>query len=179
MCEGVKVMFYLIRHGETDYSERNTKIYQGFGVNLSKLSKTGINQIKETSKDDRLKDADIIISSPYTRALQTAAILSKELDIDIIIETDLFEWLANKKFIYEDDKTAEKSYEEYENNRGEYPNGKEMVWENALSIRKRVLEVLNKYSSYKKVIVTCHGMMIQATTGGKHPACGEIIEFEI
>ena len=172
-------MFYLIRHGETDYSERNTKIYQGFGVNLSKLSKTGINQIKETSKDYRLKDADIIISSPYTRALQTAAILSKELDIDIIIETDLFEWLANKKFIYEDDKAAEKSYEEYENNRGEYPNGKEMVWENASSIRERVLEVMNKYSSYKKVIVTCHGMMIQATTGGKHPACGEIIEFEI
>ena len=172
-------MFYLIRHGETDYSERNTKIYQGFGVNLSKLSKTGINQIKETSKDDRLKDVDIIISSPYTRALQTAAILSKELDIDIIIETDLFEWLANKKFIYEDDKIAEKSYEEYENNRGEYPNGKEMVWENASSIRERVLEVLNKYSSYKKVIVTCHGMMIQATTRGKHPACGEIIEFEI
>lgn len=49
-------MLYFIRHGETDYSERNTKIYQGFGVSLSKLS-------------------------------QTAAILSKEIDIDIIIET--------------------------------------------------------------------------------------------
>lgn len=172
-------MFYFIRHGKTDYSERNTKIYQGFGVNLSKLSQTGINQIKFTSKDKRLKDADIIISSPYTRALQTASILSKELGIDIIIETDLYEWLANKKFIYEDDKIAEKSYEEYENNHGEYPDGKEMDWESASSVRERVLKVLNKYSSYKKVIVTCHGMMIQATTGGKHPACGEIIEFEV
>lgn len=31
-------MFYLIRHGSTDYSQRNTKIYQGFGVSLSPLS---------------------------------------------------------------------------------------------------------------------------------------------
>lgn len=34
-------MFYFVRHGKTDYSERNTKIYQGFGVNLSKLSEEG------------------------------------------------------------------------------------------------------------------------------------------
>lgn len=172
-------MFYFVRHGKTDYSERNTKIYQGFGVNLSKLSEEGIRQIKKTAKDERLKDADIIICSPYTRAVQTASILSKELDIDIVIETDLYEWLANKNFIYEDDKTAEKAYEEYENNHGEYPDGKEMVWESALSIKERVLRVLNKYSSYKKVVIACHGMMIQATTQGKHPACGEIVEFDV
>ena len=172
-------MFYFVRHGKTDYSERNTKIYQGFGVNLSKLSEVGINQIKETAKDERLKDADIIICSPYTRAVQTASILSKELGIDIAIETDLYEWLANKNFIYEDDKTAERAYEEYINNRGEYPLGKEMAWENALSIKERVLGVLDKYSSYKKVIIACHGMMIQATTEGKYPACGELVEFNI
>ena len=56
-------MFYFIRHGQTDYSERNTKIYQGFGVNLSRLSPTGIQQIKEAARDKRLKDADIILSS--------------------------------------------------------------------------------------------------------------------
>lgn len=172
-------MFYFVRHGKADYSKRNTKIYQGFGVNLSKLSEEGISQIKETAKDDRLKDADIIICSPYTRAVQTAAILSKELDIDIAIETDLYEWLANKNFICEDDKTAEKAYEEYENNHGEYPDRKDMVWESALSIKERVLGVLNKYSSYKKVVIACHGMMIQATTQGKHPTWGEIVEFDM
>ena len=40
-------MFYLVRHGKTDYSERNTKIYQGFGVNLSKLSEKGVRQVKK------------------------------------------------------------------------------------------------------------------------------------
>ena len=31
-------MFYFVRHGEPDYSERNTKIYQGFGAHLAGLS---------------------------------------------------------------------------------------------------------------------------------------------
>ena len=81
--------FYLVRHGKTDYSERNKKIYQGFGVNLSPLSVEGVKEIENTSKDKRLLEASIILSSPYTRAVQTAAILSKELQIDIVIETDL------------------------------------------------------------------------------------------
>lgn len=95
--------FYLVRHGKTDYSERNKKIYQGFGVNLSPLSVEGVKEIENTSKDKRLLEASIILSSPYTRAVQTAAILSKELQIDIVIETDLHEWMANKNYIYEDD----------------------------------------------------------------------------
>lgn len=33
-------IFYLIRHGN-DYSERNKKVYQGFGVNLAPLNAEG------------------------------------------------------------------------------------------------------------------------------------------
>ena len=170
-------MFYFVRHGKTDYSERNTKMYQGFGVNLSPLSETGIRQIRETAKDPRLKGADLILSSPYTRALQTAAILSKELGAEIAVETGLHEWLANKNYNYEDDETAETAYREYEKNRGEYPEGEEKAWESAEMIRERVLRVLNKYARYGKVVVACHGMMMQAVTGCPHPDNGEIVEF--
>ncbi|HIV18055.1 MAG TPA: histidine phosphatase family protein [Candidatus Merdivicinus intestinigallinarum] len=170
-------MFYFVRHGKTDYSARNTKIYQGFGVNLSPLSETGIRQIRETAKDPRLKGADLILSSPYTRALQTAAILSKELGAEIAVETDLHEWLANRNYIYEDDETAENAYREYEENLGNYPAGTEKDWESAEMIRERVLRVLKKYAHHDKVIVACHGMMIQAVTKKHHPAQGEIMEF--
>lgn len=102
-------IFYLIRHGKTDYSERNKKVYQGFGVNLSPLKAEGIEEIRNTCKDKRLCDASVILTSPYTRAVQTAAILSKELQIDIIIETDLHEWMANKNYVYEEDEIGEKN----------------------------------------------------------------------
>ncbi len=172
-------MFYFIRHGKTDYSQRNTGIYQGFGVNLAPLSETGIRQIRETAKDPRLQGADLILSSPYTRAVHTAAILSRALDADIRLETDLREWAANKKFIYEDDETAEAAYREYEANGGGYPAGEEKDWEDAAAIRARVLPVLRRYAGYPKVIVACHGMMIRAVTGGKHPENGEIVEYDL
>lgn len=171
--------FYLIRHGKTDYSQRNQKIYQGFGVNLSPLSIEGIKEIQNTSKDTRLSQASIILSSPYTRALQTAAILSKELQKDIIVETDLHEWMANKNYIYEEDERAGKSYREFVEFNGAYPTDKHMDWEDMSSMRKRILPILNKYKHYPKVIIACHGMFIQALCNGYHPQNGEIVEFEL
>ena len=50
---------YFIRHGQTDYSLKDQKIYQGFGVNLAPLSEEGIRQIEEAAKDSRLKGAEI------------------------------------------------------------------------------------------------------------------------
>ena len=75
--------FYFVRHGEADVSDANKKIYQDWGFNMLTLSEKGIAQIKNSAKDERLKGADIIITSPCGRALHTAAILSKELGVDI------------------------------------------------------------------------------------------------
>ena len=172
-------MFYLIRHGQTDYSEKNTKIYQGFGVNLAPLSVPGIDEVKAIAKDIRLQNADIILSSPYTRALQTAAILSRELDADIIVETDLHEWLANKDYIYENDARAFQNYKEYVTYSGIYPVSSEKDWEDSASLSERAATVLRKYTRYSKVIVACHGMLIQSLTGGNLPKHGEIIEYDL
>ena len=172
-------MFYFVRHGQTDYSERNAKIYQGFGVNLAPLTEEGVRQIEETARDPRLKGADLILSSPYTRALQTAAILSKALMAPIAVETGLHEWLANKHYVYEDEETAENACREYETHRGQYPDGAEKAWESAEMIRARVLPVLQKYAHCDKVVVACHGMMMQAVTGCPHPENGGIVEFTL
>ncbi len=170
-------MFYFVRHGKTDYSEKDTKIYQGMGVNLAKLSEKGIAQIKEAAKDERLANAELILCSPYTRAVHSAAILSKELGVELAIETDLHEWLANKNYIYVEDDIAEQAYREYESNQGSYL-AEEKDWEDAEAIKKRVFPVLEKYISHQKIIVVCHGMMIQAITGSEHPECGEIVVFD-
>jgi broad specificity phosphatase PhoE len=73
--------YYLIRHGEADYSELMEHRFFGFGRGLAPLSEKGIMQANETAKDERLKSAELIISSPYTRALQTAQIISKTLEL--------------------------------------------------------------------------------------------------
>ena len=82
-------VFYLIRHGEPTYQPVNDRNFIGHGLDLAPLTEIGIQQLKETSKDNRLKNCEVIVSSPYTRALQSASILSKELGIDIEVDVDL------------------------------------------------------------------------------------------
>ena len=172
--------FYFIRHGEPDYSQGGKTIYNGIGNNFMPLTLNGINQIKKTAKDSRLSDADIIVSSPYTRALQSAAILSKELQIDLVVEPNLFEWYGNKKY-NADHEEARHLLEEFVANGGDYPDGIEMQWEDNRMMRERVFNTLNKYTQYKKVIVVCHNILIRSLkpwSENRFVECGEIVEFE-
>jgi len=173
-------MFYFIRHGEPDYSHFGKTIYNGIGNNFIPLTDNGVQQIKQTAKDKRLSDADIIISSPYTRALQSAAIISKELQIDLVVEADLFEWYGNKKYNANHIESSE-LLKEFVDNGGDYPNGMEMQWEDNKMMRKRVFNTLDKYTDYKKVIVVCHNILIRSLkpwNQNRFVDCGEIIEFE-
>ena len=70
--------FYLVRHGDPDPTMAGKMIFKGRGRNFAALSEEGQKQIKNAATDPRLKDCEIILASPYTRALQSAAIISKE-----------------------------------------------------------------------------------------------------
>ena len=158
-------MFYLVRHGKTDYSEKNSGIYQGFGVNLAPLSKKGIEEAEKAAAFIKEQNIDLILSSPYTRAVQTAAVISRRTKADIIIETDLHEWVADTDYKYVDDETAEKRYKKYIKSNGVYPDGKQKKWESRESLKKRMDRVLARYTEYKKVAVVCHGTIIEAASG--------------
>lgn len=170
--------FFLIRHGETDYSPIDERGFIGQARSFAPLTTRGIEQLKETSNDPRLRESDIIISSPYTRALQSAAILSKELSININVEVDLHEWVPDiVDFNY---KTSEDCFalaKDFELHNGVHPIGEKKVWETYQSMKKRMDEVLEKYMSYDTVIVVCHGMVIRTQKDQEVIRNGEIIEI--
>ena len=172
-------MFFFVRHGQTDYSLRGGGIYRGRGADLCPLTMEGIEQIRATAKHLALREADLILSSPYTRAVQTAAILAGELGCPVIVETDLHEWEPDKTGAFLDDAAAEEACVEYITNRGRYPEGEERPWETGEAVRRRVLAVLEKYRSLDKVIVVGHRMMIQAVTNTRHPEFGQIVPFDL
>ena len=76
--------FYLIRHGKPDYTYGDTHGFIGQGHDFAPLKEDRIDEVIKTSKDIRLKNAQIIVSSPYTRALKTAIIISKETGLYIV-----------------------------------------------------------------------------------------------
>ena len=81
-----------VRHGEPDYTYVGNKGYAGHGLSFAQLTEVGMRQAEEVSHDIRLDNSEIIIASPYTRALQTAAIISKNRNLNIEVELDLHEW---------------------------------------------------------------------------------------
>lgn len=171
-------MFCFVRHGVADDTEMGSKFYRGIDMYLCKLSSDGIAQIESAANDERLQGADIIICSPYTRAVHSAAILSKSLGVPIAVETDLHEWCADKSFAQISDEESLAALKEFFACRGEYPAGEERAWETVSDIRSRVLAVLRRYSSYRRVIVIGHGIVILALTGEELPN-GGVTEFEL
>ena len=170
--------FYFIRHGQQDFSEMKKKIYQGRGFNLMALSEKGIEQVRNTAEDERLKSAEIIISSPFSRALQTSAVLSKKLQIDIKVETDLHEWQSDmENYDFLDWNEAGRRFEELNKYNGVRPSGSECLWEDSAHMKERVFGVLEKYRSYNCVIAVCHGALMQYVLEIPHPENAQIAEF--
>lgn len=168
----------LIRHGEPRYDEVIERGYPFQGHDLGKLTDLGVIQANQISQDKRLIGATLIISSPYTRALQTAAIISKNTQIDLTVENDLHEWLPSIDF---EDIYDNRAFSEYMNNNGQNIPNKVSNWETLEQLRNRVLRSLLPYKKeHKKVIAVCHGMVIAALSDFNNliEHCG-IVEIEI
>lgn len=100
-------LFYLVRHGDANYEHMFENGFWGFGRDFATLSEKGKQQAEITAKDARLKNAELIVSSPYTRALQTAQIISRETGIRVEVDIDLHEWMPDETNQY---KASEESF---------------------------------------------------------------------
>jgi len=161
----MKIVF--IRHGEPDYNEVDSRGFIGQGREFAPLAENGIKQAELVSQNPLLTDAEIIVSSPYTRALQTAAIISKSTGLDIKIETDLHEQIFDKTFMVKGAEEARALNLDLIKNNGEYPEGETRKWETITEVTNRSKPIIDKYFDlgYKKIIVVCHGGIIRRFTG--------------
>ncbi len=170
---------FMIRHGKADYSYGDNHNFIGHGHDLAILDENHIQDVIITSKDERLKQADLIVASPYTRALQTAAIISKETGLDIKIEHDLREWEPDSKYLYKADETKG-IYKEYIKNNGVHPSDKNVDWESKENLKNRVLSVIEKYKdNHECIIFVFHQMAIQSITNKEKVSPAEIVEYII
>lgn len=153
--------FIFVRHGEPDYTRVTELGFKGHGRDLAQLSDEGREQAQKAAKEELLKGADVIVSSPYTRALQTASILSKELDLEIDVVADLHEWLPDLTFNYDSAEFVGKAAKAMSQHKGECPEEYLPPYETLKSVFERVKEALKPYLGYDKVIVVCHGVVMR------------------
>lgn len=169
--------FYLVRHGKPDYTYGDTHGFIGQSHNFAPLGKDGIRDVIEMSKDSRLKNAQIIVSSPYTRALQTASIISKETGLEIMVELDIREWQPDLTSKYKNSNDFIEYYKDYTQNNGIYPINEKRNWETKEELKNRVMTIINKYKKkYNAVIVVAHKVAFQSICDCKDIKTAEIFE---
>jgi len=152
----------LIRHGEPRYDEIRQRNYVGMGYDLGRLTDLGMDQALRRAKDPLLKGAKIILASPYTRALQTAAVISRITQIPLQVENDLHEWMPDTTFKFDFD--IEKGYEEFMKSKGIRKPNTIYPWESFESLHKRVTKAIEPYLHYDKIIVVFHGIAMSTLT---------------
>lgn len=158
-------MFTLIRHGEADYQMAEDRSLRGGARDWVPLTPRGLSQAEEAAERLRGQAVALVLSSPMTRAVHTAAILSRRLNADLVVEFDLHEWLPDLTFTYDRSSVAIERGREAEAMGGEWPQGETRLWEPHSRVRERVLAVLRRYAGRGNVLVVCHGTVIASLTG--------------
>lgn len=154
--------FYFIRHGRANYSYGDRHGFRGHGHDLAPLLPSTKWEVEEAAKDVRLKKAQLILSSPYTRALETAFIIAKETGLDIQIEPDLMEWQPDLTYQYATKKEMQAQYADFLKCKGQHPQNEVKVWEEKEHVKRRMQSVLEKYTNYSHVIVVAHKVLFQS-----------------
>lgn len=173
----MKVIF--VRHAEPNYAPITARRFKGHGRDLAPLTETGIDQAYETALDDRFMGAELILSSPYTRALETAAIISRIRDLPIRVEVDLHEWLVDLDFQYDNFRHVQAASREAAENNGVPSESREYHWESYDAMKERAFRVLDRYRDYDKVICVTHGILIRQFVQVEHVPLGGILEYDL
>ena len=187
MCSVPDMKIFMVRHGETDYNV--AKRIQGQEIDQS-LNATGRKQAEERAEAMSGMTFDVKFSSPLKRAGETAEIIAKGLNLQILYRDELkersFGSLSGKTFeevnaaIGTDwnQLTSDKDAEYFERYKREP----------AEDFKRRLLaftaEVKQSYAD-KKVLVVAHGGLIRLAhllfreTHVAHIENAAIEEFEI
>jgi len=116
-------VFLLMRHGSVDYDAQPGR-FRGHGIDLLPLTPTGVVEAEDLAVLlAKRGDVDAIISSPMTRSLQTAMILSWRLQLRVQVELDLHEWVPDLSQQWTDGEATRNAYDELRACGGEWPPG--------------------------------------------------------
>ena len=168
-----------VRHGKPDYRLADTRKMSQLEKDYSPLSRDTIPFLIEQSQHPCFKGAEIIISSPYTRALQTAEILNRQLQLELFVEHDLREWRADKLGAYISLSERDLRWSEYRKLLHAKQPMIDKPYETIQTLSKRVKNSLLPYKHHHKIVVVSHFNVLKSLIGYQQVGieCGGIIEL--
>ena len=151
----------LIRHGEPDRSMLENRGFVGHGYDLVPLTPRGVEQARRAAANPLLEGAQLLVTSPYTRAMQTAAEICRITGLEMRVELDLRELEKDLTGRCDSLREIERLHQDFLACHGEYPPGETRKWETVSQLSARVCPVLDRYAHYDKIVVVTHGGVIR------------------
>ena len=160
---------YLLRHGEADYEPVHERQWPGSMADLAPLSLTGYEQAAAAADLLGQVGASALVSSPFTRTMQTASLVSCRLALPIRVEFDLHEWIPDDTFRWHSHEEVRVFLADFESCDGEWPPGQRRPWEPLSAVRARataaLAEAVRRMPDDGALIAVCHEMVIRSLTG--------------
>ncbi|MEL6408065.1 MAG: histidine phosphatase family protein [Chloroflexota bacterium] len=166
---------YLVRHGER-LDAVDKKWYEAENGNKhdSPLSEKGHEQAQKLAQRLIQEPIDLIFSSPYHRALQTAHPVAEALDLPLYVEPGIGEWLGRSMMSHDPNITPpfqrcdEFPTLEFSHNPRVIPHYPESVKECFERLEKATTELLDRYEG--NLLFVGHGRTV---TGIAHRLLGK------
>jgi broad specificity phosphatase PhoE len=168
-----------MRHGEPDWGLVDGEAWRGAANDLAPLTSRGEEQAREAADLLRSDPPALVLASPMTRALQTAAIIAAALSVELKVDIDLREWLPDELYQWSSVSYVVSAHEEMLLNDGVRPSDS-CRWEPLASVRSRATNVLEKYATNDvPVLVVCHEVLIHALTSEQRTEHGAMRTLQL
>jgi glucosyl-3-phosphoglycerate phosphatase len=170
----------LLRHGQSQFNVVYNATRIDPGIADPRLTEEGRHQAFAAAETLRAEDLDLVLASPYTRALETAEIIAGRLGLDIEIEPLIREQclfrcdigspraILAERWPTLDFATLEERW---------WPNLDEseaLLVQRALSFRK----LMKSRAQWRRLAVVTHWGFIRALTGQRVPN-GHLLRFDV
>ncbi len=161
-----------VRHGVPDYSLSDERKMSQLEKDYAPLDRNYLEQLHAVAEELKAENAEIIIASPYTRALQTAEVINRMLGLDLFVEHDLREWRADLDGGYVDLNERDRRWAEYRAYLKENIEPENVPYESWAVLKSRAEQVLSRYQHYSKVIVVSHFNVFESLVGYQDEGIG-------
>lgn len=162
-----------MRHGDTDWQQVDVRRWQGLLNDFAPLTDKGRQQAQEAADAFASSGLDVIVSSPMTRAVETASVVSAALKVPMRIALDLREWLPDETMSWTTAEEVVGAYEDMLRHEGVRPEGNLLRWEPLPAVRARAEAAIAALPKDLTVLVICHAVVIYALTGQENTEhCG-------
>ncbi|WP_105147542.1 histidine phosphatase family protein [Streptococcus suis] len=172
-----------VRHSEPDYSmfdqHDNPRLYAGFGRDLAPLTEKGRTLAQEIASDPIFSQAQVVIASSVTRALETATYIAQAQQLPLLVEPFFHEWRPDLTGQNTSQDEAVLAHRLFWENGGAVPETSPVRYETGAEMKERFLQALEKYQAYDRIVIVCHGMLIRQFVPKETIAYCEILEYTL